>query len=63
MQKWVYTFETDEEFEISEIFSKLLQGVVEEALGCKVIRSRLETSDEIYENGEWEDEDADYRIC
>ncbi len=56
MQKMIFTFETDEEFEVLDAFFQSLEDVVEDELGCKVIRSKLETPDEIYFNGEWEDE-------
>ncbi len=57
MQRIVYTVEVDEEFYGLEFFQDLLDDTTREELGCSVIRSKLETSDEVCENGEWEDEE------
>ena len=58
MQRLVYTFDIDEEFdEIGDNFFELLEAVVEDELGCNVIRSKLETPCEEMSKGEWEDEE------
>ncbi len=57
MQRLIYTVDIDEEFTDLTGFFELLEAVVEEELGCNVIRSMLETEEEIISRGEWEDED------
>lgn len=53
----VYTVETEEDFECMDSFLELLEAVTEDELGCKVIRSKLETPDEIISKGNWEEDD------
>jgi hypothetical protein len=54
----VYTVEIDKEFDvIGESFFELLEAIVEEELDCNVVRSKLETPDEVMSRGEWEEED------
>ena len=57
MQRLVYTVDIDEEvFNIDGVL-EALDETVREATDCNVIRSRLESPDEVCENGEWEDEE------
>ncbi|MDF2907972.1 MAG: hypothetical protein K0R34_3293 [Herbinix sp.] len=56
--KIVYTVEINKEFDvIGESFFELLEAIVEEELDCDVVRSKLETPDEVMSRGEWEEED------
>ena len=57
VQRLVYTVDIDEEFSGLDSFLELLEAIVEDELDCNVIRSRLETPDEIISKGEWENED------
>jgi hypothetical protein len=58
MQRLIYTVDIDEEFDvIGESFFELLEAIVEEELGCNVVRSKLELPDEVMSRGEWEDEE------
>ena len=58
MQRLVYTVDIDEDFDvIGESFFELLEAIVEEEMGCNVVRSKLETPDEVMSKGDWEDED------
>ncbi|MDF2611452.1 MAG: hypothetical protein K0R92_2926 [Lachnospiraceae bacterium] len=54
--KLVYTVEIDKDFEYLDSFLELLEAVTEDEFGCKVIRSKLETPDEIITKGDWEDD-------
>ncbi len=57
MQRYVYTFDTEKDFDvIDESFLELLEAIVEDEFGCKVVRSKLETPDEVMSKGEWEDD-------
>jgi hypothetical protein len=52
----VYTVEIDEDFDmIGDSFFDLLEAIVEEELGCNVLRSKLETPCEEISKGNWED--------
>ncbi len=57
MQRLIYTVDINEEFIGMDSLLELLEAIVEDELDCKVIRSKLETSDEIAYKGEWEDEE------
>ena len=57
MQRLIYTVEVDEEFYGLEFFHGLLDEITREELGCSVIRSKLETTDEVCESGDWEGEE------
>lgn len=57
MQRLVFIADIDEEFTELGTFFEELNDTVTTWLDCKVVRSKLETPDEVYENGEWEDED------
>jgi hypothetical protein len=58
MQRLIYTVDIDEEFDvIGESFFELLEAIVEDELGCKAVRSKLETPDEVMSKGEWEEEE------
>jgi hypothetical protein len=59
MQKLVYTVEVDEEFTGLDSFREILDFTTENELGCGVIRSKLESPDEVCENGEWEEDRDD----
>jgi hypothetical protein len=54
--KMTYSFEVDEDFEVLDSFFELLEAVIEDELDCKVIRSKLETPDEVISKGEWEED-------
>lgn len=54
VQRLIYTFDINEEFSDLTGFFELLEAITEDELGCTVIRSKLETSDEIISKGEWE---------
>lgn len=58
MQRLTYTVEIDEEFEDFDYIHELLNAVIQEELGCNIIRSKLETPDEIIFDGDWEDENG-----
>lgn len=57
MQRLVYTVDVNDEFSELDSLRETLDFVVENELGCGVIKSRLESPDEVCENGEWEDEE------
>lgn len=57
MQRLVYTIYIDEEFIELESLRETLDFTIENELECGIIRSRLESEDEICETGEWEDTD------
>lgn len=59
MQRLIYTVEIDEEFEGLDFLHELLDATVQDELGCKVIRSKLESPEEIILNGEWEDDEIE----
>ena len=55
MQRLVYTVDIDEDFDmIGDSFFELLDATVQEELGCNVVRSKLETPDEVMSRGDWE---------
>jgi hypothetical protein len=57
MQRLVYTVDIDEEvYEINGLL-EAIDTTVSLLTDCNVVRSRIESSDEVCENGEWEDED------
>ncbi len=58
MQRLTYTVEIDEEFEEFDFLHELLNDIIREELECNIIRSKLETQDEIIMDGEWEDENG-----
>jgi len=58
MQRLTYTVEIDEEFEKFDYIHELLNAVIQEELGCNIIRSKFETPDEIILDGDWEDENG-----
>ena len=54
----VFTVVIDEEIDaIGESFFELLEAIVEEDIGCKVIKSKLETPLEVMTRGDWEYEE------
>jgi len=56
--QFVYTFDTDQEFDvIGDSFFELLEAIVEDELGCKVVRSKLQTPTEEMSKGEWEEDE------
>lgn len=58
MQRLIYTVDIEDPLGGLEEFSgfhEMLDFYTENELGCSVLRSRLETDDEIIEYGEWED--------
>jgi hypothetical protein len=57
MQRLVYTVDIDEEFTDLTGFFEVLEAIVEDELDCNVIRSRLETEEEVISKGDWEDEE------
>lgn len=57
MQRLVYTVDIDEEFSDLTGLFELLEAIVEDELDCNVIRSSLETEEEIISKGDWEDEE------
>ncbi len=57
MQRLIYTVDIDEEFSDLTGFFELLEAITEDELSCKVIRSKLESPEEIILKGEWEDEE------
>lgn len=60
MQRIIYTVDIDKDYDvIGESFFELLEAIVEDELDCKVVRSKLETPDEVMSRGEWEDEDEE----
>lgn len=58
MQRLIYTVDIDEEFVGIDSLLELLEAMIEIELGCNVIRSKLESPDEIAYKGEWEDEEV-----
>ncbi len=52
----IYTVDIDQDFEYLDNYLELLEAVTEEEFGCNVVRSKLETPDEIISKGEWEEE-------
>jgi hypothetical protein len=56
MQRLIYTIDIDEEFVGMDGILGLLDAEVESRLDCIVIRSKLESPDEIAYEGDWEDE-------
>lgn len=58
MQRLVYTVDIDNEICELDYLHRVLNEVIGEEVGCCIKRSRLESSDEINEIGEWEDEDG-----
>lgn len=54
MQKITYTVDIDEEIYGDLSLLEAINETIEQEVGCKVIRSRLETDKEIFEIGEWE---------
>lgn len=52
----IYTVDIDQDFEYIDNYLELLEAVTEEEFGCNVVRSKLETPDEIISKGEWEEE-------
>lgn len=58
MQRLIYTVDIDKEFDvIGESFFELLEAIVEDELGCKVVKSKLEYPGEEMSRGEWEDDE------
>ena len=53
--KLTYTVEIDEEIFGLDGLNELLNETISNDIGCSVIKSRLESLDEINEIGEWED--------
>ncbi len=56
MQRLVYTVDIDEEFSDLTGLFELLEAIVEDELDCNVIRSSLETEEEIISKGDWEED-------
>ena len=56
VQRLVYTVDIDEEFSDLTGLFELLEAIVEDELGCKVIRSSLETEEDIISKGDWEED-------
>jgi hypothetical protein len=57
MQRLVYTTEIDEELCDLKPLLEVLDEGLQLLAGCSVTRSRIESPDEVCENGEWEDEE------
>ena len=55
MRGLVYTVEIDEEIYGADYLLEAIDATIEAEIGCKALRSRLESDAEIIENGEWED--------
>jgi hypothetical protein len=55
MQRLIYMVDIDEEVYELEGLLDALDATIQESTDCGVIRSRIESSAEICENGEWED--------
>lgn len=55
MQRIIYTTDIDEEYCDLSALHVELNETIENMLDCNVVRSRLETDDEVNEIGEWED--------
>jgi hypothetical protein len=55
MQRLIYTVDIDDEFVELDNFHEKLDFHTENELGCSVVRSKLETPEEIILHGEWED--------
>jgi hypothetical protein len=58
MQRLVYTVDIDEEIYGADCLLEAIDATIKSEIGCKVLRSRLESPDEVCENGEWEDEEG-----
>ncbi len=58
IQRLVYTVDIDEEFSDLIGLFELLESIVEDELDCNVIRSSLETEEEIISKGDWDDEQS-----
>ena len=56
-QRLIYTVDIDEEYTSLEGLFNTLNDTIEAALDCSIVRSRLEADEEVYETGEWEDEE------
>ncbi|GEM_PF-2212505 len=57
MQRLIYTVDIDEEvYELSGLLDTF-DTAVQVLTDCNVERSRIESPDEVCENGEWEDEE------
>ncbi len=54
--KLVYTAEIDEEIYNLDGLLELLDETVSSSTDCNVLKSRLESPDEICESGDWEDD-------
>ena len=54
MQRLIYTVEIDEEIYGNTYLLEVVNEAIEQETGCKVLRSRLETDEEIIELGDWE---------
>jgi hypothetical protein len=57
MQRLVYTVDIDEEVYGADYLLEAIDATIESEIGCKVLKSRLESNVEIIEKGEWEDEE------
>lgn len=57
IQRLTYTVDIDEEFVGMDSLLELLEAIVEDELGCNVLRSKLESPEEIAYKGDWEDEE------
>jgi hypothetical protein len=57
MQRLIYTVDIDEEFVGMDSVLDLIDAEVESILDCNVIRSKLESPEEIAYSGDWEDEE------
>lgn len=59
MMRLIYTVDIDEEvYDLSGLLNDL-DETVQLATDCCVKRSRIESPDEICENGEWEDDNCE----
>jgi hypothetical protein len=58
-QRLIYTVDIDEEFSDLTGFFELPEAITEDELGCKVIRSKFETPEEIISKGGWETADGE----
>ncbi|WP_156034777.1 hypothetical protein [Clostridium sp. KNHs205] len=54
--KLVYTVEIDDEIYSLDGLLELLNETVNSTTDCMVLKSRIESSDEICETGDWEDD-------
>jgi hypothetical protein len=57
MQRLIYTVDIDEEVYELDGLLDILDTTVQQSTDCGVIRSRVESPDEVCENGEWEEEE------